>query len=94
MNKIVPAVLSGLGIAYARGDFTKAGLAAIGVVDLARMTIMVCAFGLAAVLIVKTFDRLLDRGKVRPVANHGGSGSSDLGGTGRVRFRDLGSKAR
>ena len=63
MNRILPAVLAGLGIAYARGDFTKAGLAAIGVIDLAKMTLLVCAFGLAAVIIVKSFDRLLGHGR-------------------------------
>lgn len=65
MNRIVPAVLSGLGIAYARGDFTKAGMAALSVLDLARMAIILIVFGLAAVLIVKTFDRLLGHGRRR-----------------------------
>lgn len=63
MNRVLPAVLSGLGIAYARGDFTKAGMAAIGVMDLAHMAIILIVFGSAAVLIVKTFDRLLGRNR-------------------------------
>lgn len=62
MNRVLPAVLSGLGIAYARGDFTKAGMAALGVMDLAHMAIILIVFGSAAVLIVKTFDRLLGHG--------------------------------
>lgn len=81
---IFSAILSGLAICYARGDFTKAALASIGVLDLAKMTIIITIFGLTAVLIVKGWDRLMRRHRrvVRTVGR-------DL----QRRSRDLGSRA-
>lgn len=60
---IVSAILSGLAICYARGDFTKAAVTSIGVLDLADMVIFLIAIGLLSYLIVKGWDRLMRRNR-------------------------------
>lgn len=69
---IFAAVLSGLTICYVRGDFTKAAVASIGILDLADMVIFVVVIGTLSFLIVKGWDKLMRRHRrvVGPVANH------------------------
>lgn len=83
---IFAAVLSGLTICYVRGDFTKAAIASLGVLDLADMVIFVVAIGTLSFLIVKGWDKLMRRHKrvVRP-ANGKLQGNS---GTRNVRWSD------
>lgn len=90
---IFPAVLSGLAICYARGDFTKETVASLNIPDILVMAGFVIVIGTLSFLIVKGWDRLMGRRKVRSVANHSWTGSRDVGGTRSVRSRDLGSRA-